>query len=231
MDNSRRNDQDSATPGAKRGLRAGQDRPGDRPHSVLGLLGPQLSPAEVADGVAAEFAGWVGAGTIARMRLDAGVPVREVAETSRLLQAGAGEPAGLGVLSFAASVAHAEGDEQAEHACTAQMLARTQAAGGGEPWLAVVRYISGIGHPGEAIELAEPYVRDHLEDLDAAFTYALMLQEAAGLAEPGRRRSGKVAGLLCRGVCRARLTVGRQSTLGATSQRRLSSQADGRQAK
>jgi hypothetical protein len=157
----------------------------DRPGSFLGLADPELSPAEVAGRVAAEFADWDGAGTIVRMRLDSGVPAGDVAETSRLLQASAAQPPGLGVLSFAASVAHAEGDEQAEHVCTAQMLARAQASGGAESWLAVVRHISGTGHPGEAIELAEPYVRDHLEDRGAAFTYALMLQEAAGLAQPG----------------------------------------------
>jgi hypothetical protein len=129
----------------------------------------------------------VGAGTIARMRLDAGIPVREVAETARLLRAGAAEPAGLGVLSFAASVAHAEGDEQAEHGHIGQMLARAQAIGDDELWLDVLRFISGSGHPGEAIELAEPYLRDHLEHQNAAFIYAVMLQEAAGQAQPGGR--------------------------------------------
>lgn len=51
-------------------------------------------------------------------------------------------------------------------------------------WLEVVRFISGTGHPGEAIELAEPYLRDHLDDQDAAFVYSLMLREAAELEQP-----------------------------------------------
>ncbi|MGH3158483.1 MAG: hypothetical protein ACRDNF_18185 [Streptosporangiaceae bacterium] len=171
----------------KSSWRKRQIRAKDRPGSILGLLCPELSPAEVAERVAAEFADWAGAGTIARMRLDGGIPVAEVAEASRLLQGSSLGPPGLGVLSFAASVAHAEGDEQAEHGYTAQMLTRAPAAGDAELWLDVVRFISGTGHPGEAIELAEPYLRDHLEDGDAAFIYALMLQEAAGLAQRGDR--------------------------------------------
>jgi hypothetical protein len=157
------------------------------PESVLGLLGPELSPAEVAERVAAEFADSAAAGTIARMRINGGVPVREVAQASRLLLASAAEPPGLGVLSFAAAVAHAEGDEPAEHGYTAQMLARTQAAGDAGRWLDVVRFISGTGHPGEAIELAEPYLRDHPDDRDAALVYAVIVQEAADLAAPGER--------------------------------------------
>jgi len=197
---SRRKRQNRATSGAKRAAsssgakRAASSRPqsaadrrADRPVSVFDLLDPKLSPAEVAERVAAEFADHAATGTIARMRLEAGIPAGEVAEASRLLLAGATGPPALGVLSFAAVVAHAEGDEQAEHGYTAQMLARTKAAGDAKGWLDVVRFISGTGHPGEAIELAEPYLRDHLEDQDAAFVYAVMLQEAAGLAEPGER--------------------------------------------
>jgi hypothetical protein len=158
---------------------------GQWPGSLLGLLDPELSPAEVAERVAAEFADSASTGTIARMRLSAGIPLAEVAEVSRLLQADAADPPGLGVLSFAATVAHAEGDEQAEHGYTAQMLARAQSSGDPKPWLDVVRFISGNGHPGEAIDLAEPYLRDHLEDKDAAFVYSLMLREASELADPG----------------------------------------------
>jgi hypothetical protein len=191
MGNSERKKPGGATPGAERAARsrpqAQAGHPGGRAHSILGLLGPQLSAAEVAERVAAEFADAVSAGTIARMRLDGGVPVREVAETSRLLRASAAEPPGLGVLSFAATVAHAEGDEQAEHGYTEQMLARAHAAGDDGLWLHVVRFISGTGHPGEAIELAEPYLRDHPDDQNAAFIYAVMLREAAGLAHPGAR--------------------------------------------
>lgn len=188
---SRRKRQNRATSGAKRAAssrpQAAANRPASRPGSIFDLVDPALSPAEVADRVAAEFAGHAAAGTIARMRLEAGIPAAEVAETSRLLLASVTGPPALGALSFAAVVAHAEGDEQAEHGYTTQMLARTKAAGEAKRWLDVVRFISGNGHPGEAIELAEPYLRDHLEDQDAAFIYALILQEAADLAEPGER--------------------------------------------
>jgi hypothetical protein len=164
----------------------------ERAERVADLLDPGLSPAEVAELVAARFADSVEAGEIARMRLGGGVPLGEVAEVSRLLRAGAGEPPGLGVLSFAAlsfaaSVAHAQGDERAEHVYTAELLARAEAAGDDGLWLDVVGFIGATGHLGEAIELAGPYLRDHLDDEDAAFSYAVMLQDAAGLAEPGER--------------------------------------------
>lgn len=51
----------------------------------------------------------------------------------------------------------------------------------------MVRFISGTGHAGAAIELAEPYLRDHPGDKGAAFTYSVMLREAAGLPAPGDR--------------------------------------------
>ena len=82
---------------------------------------------------------------------------------------------------------HAEGDEEAEHRYTAQLLAHARAEGGDGLWLDVVRFISGTGHAGEAIELAEPYLRDHPGDKGAAFTYSVMLREAAGLPAPGDR--------------------------------------------
>jgi hypothetical protein len=158
-----------------------------RADSVFRLTEPQLPPAEVAGLLAAEFADWVSAGTIAQARLRDGVPAAEVAEVLRLLLAGATDPPGLAVLSFAAAVAHAEGDEEAEHRYTADLLARARAEGGDDQWLDVVRFISVTGHPGEAIELAEPYLRDHPGDTGAALTYSVMLQEAADLSQSAER--------------------------------------------
>jgi hypothetical protein len=154
--------------------------------SLRRLMDPQQPPAEVARLLAAEFPDWVGAGMVAQMRLGKGVPAAEVAEVLRLLLAAADDPPALAVLSFAASVAHAEGDEEAEHRHTADLLARARDAGG-RLWLDVARFISGSGHPGEAIELAEPYIRENPADQDAAFTYSVMLSEAAALPSPGDR--------------------------------------------
>jgi len=184
---SRRKRQDAAIAGTGRAAQPGADGARERADSVLSLMDPKVPPAEVADLIAAQFADWVSAGTVAQLRLRNGVPAGDVAEVLRLLQAGAAEPPGLAVLSFAASVAHAEGDEEAEHRYTADLLARARAEGGDGLWLDVIRFISGNGHPGEAIELAEPYLRDHPGDNDVAFTYSVMLREAAGLPGPGDR--------------------------------------------
>jgi hypothetical protein len=177
---SRRKGQDRANAGTERATQARAD-------SVVRLMDPQLPPAEVADLIATEFADWARAGTVAQMRLRGGVPAGDVSEVLRLLLASAAEPPGLAVLSFAAAVAHAQGDEETEHRYTAELLARAQDAGHDGRWLDVVRFISDNGHPGEAIELAEPYLRDHPGDNDAAFTYSVMLREAAGLPRPGDR--------------------------------------------
>src|SRR5579863_8143436 len=88
---SRRKRQNRATSGAKRAAsssgakratssrpQSAADRRADRPVSVFDLLDPKLSPAEVAERVAAEFADHAATGTIARMRLEAGIPAGEI---------------------------------------------------------------------------------------------------------------------------------------------------------
>ena len=184
---SRRKRQGRPSAGTERTARELADRVEERADSVLRLTDPQVPPAEVADLIAAKFADWVSAGTVAQMRLRNGVPAAEVSEVLRLLLADASELPGLAVLSFAVAVAHAEGDEETERRYTTELLARARDAGGESLCLDVARFISGNGHPGEAIELAEPYLRDHPGDKGAAFTYSVMLREAAGLAEPGDR--------------------------------------------
>lgn len=148
------------------------------------IVDPGTSPARVAELVAKWHTDWAGAGHLARRRLDGGVPLADVSETARLLLSAA-EPPGGGALSFAAAVAHAEGDEDAEHRYTRELIARAE--GEGCPPLDVARLISGLGHPGEGIELVEPHLRDHPDSQDAADTYAVMLREAAEMAEPGEK--------------------------------------------
>lgn len=170
----------------KSSRRKGQGRARERADNVLRLTDPQVPPAEVAGLIASQFADWVNAGTVAQARLRAGLPVEDISEVLRLLLAGASEPLGLAALSFAAAVAHAEGDEEAEHRYSAQLLAAAKAEHGDSGWLDVIRFISGTGHPGEAIELAEPYLHDHPDD-DSAFTYGVMLHEAYSLPSAGER--------------------------------------------
>jgi hypothetical protein len=149
------------------------------------LTEPGETPADVAGLIVSEFADWAGAGAIVAARLRAGAPVTDVAELARLLLAGADDPPGLAVLSIAAAVAHVAGDEEAEHRHTATLLAQAEEAEGDKPWLDTVSMISNLGHPGEAIELIEPYVRDHLSDQSAGYSYSFMLQEAHRLAGQG----------------------------------------------
>ncbi len=160
------------------------------------LVDPRTQPAEVARLVAAEMADTPIAGAIALMRLDAGVPAGELAETARLLLlASAPEPTepteppesaalpGLGVLAFAASAAHAAGDEDTEHRHTAAMLARADAEDDVALRLEVIRSIAATGHPGEAIELIEPHLRDEPDDEHAAGIYATAVARAYEEAE------------------------------------------------
>jgi len=149
------------------------------------LSEPGEPPAEVAALIASNYPDWAGAGSVVASRLRAGVPVTDVAEIARLLLAGAGDPPGLAVLSFAAAAAHAAGDEAAEHRYTARLLAQARDADRDRPWLDAVSMISNMGHPGEALELIEPYLRDHQGDQSADYSYSFMLQEAYRLAGAG----------------------------------------------
>lgn len=187
---SRRKGQDRAGAGTERAARPRQadvEDTRERRGSTLRLADPRLPPAAVAGLIASEFPDWAGAGSAAHWRLQGGVPEEEVSEVLRLLWASAADPPGVAVLSFAAAVAHAAGDEEAEHHYAEGLLARARATGGDRLWLDAVRFLSGNGHPGEAIELAEPYLRDHPDHSGAAFTYSLMLREAGGLPSPGDR--------------------------------------------
>jgi hypothetical protein len=184
---SRRKGDGRAGGGTERSASARRKSADARAENVLRLLDPQVPPAEVAALIGSQFADWTSAGTVAQARLRGGAPVADVAEVLRLLLAGAGDPPGLAVLSFAASVAHVEGDEEAEHRHTAQLLTRAREEGGDDAWLDVVRFISGNGHPGEALDLMEPYLCDHPGEDGPAFTYSVMLREADDLPVPGDR--------------------------------------------
>lgn len=187
---SRRRKQDRAKAGAKRAeqarRRARLERARQQSEHYGQLLEPRTSPDEVARLVAEEMAGTLAAGAIARVRLSAGVPAGELAETARLLTSTPEAP-GLGTLAFAAVAAHAVGDEDGEHRHTAELFARAEAENDDGLRLEVIRMIVAIGHLGEAIELIEPYLLDSPDDEQAAEIYAAAMEKARQDAEPGER--------------------------------------------
>jgi hypothetical protein len=68
----------------------------------------------------------------------------------------------------------------------ADLLARRQETAD-EDWLAALAGMGERGHPGEAIEQVEPFVREHLYDEQAALTYAQLLRRAAVMEPKGDR--------------------------------------------
>jgi len=174
-------------------LRAGAERQQQLADRYSRLLDPQSSRAEVAELLAAELPDSIVAGVMAEMRMSLGVPPEEVAETARLMLASAPEPPGAGALAVAAWVAHRIGDEDAEHRYARELLARADADGDAGQRLEVIRSVSVRGHPGEACELIEPYLREHPGDELAAEIYAEAVARAHGEAEPGERERAALA--------------------------------------
>jgi hypothetical protein len=151
------------------------------------LLDPLTSPADVAGSLAAELPDSLAAGAMMQIRRSSGVPDEEIAETARLMLASATEAPRIGTLAVAAWAAHVTGDEDAERGYAGELLARADAADGQELRLEVIRAASGRGHPGEACELIEPYLRERPDDELAAGIYAGALARAHAQAEPGER--------------------------------------------
>lgn len=71
----------------------------------------------------------------------------------------------------------------------ADLLARQQETAD-QDWLAALQRMGERGHPGEAIEQIEPFMRDHLHDEHAALTYAQLLRRAAATEPKGDRERG-----------------------------------------
>jgi hypothetical protein len=150
------------------------------------LSDPSVSPADIAEILAAELPDRVLAADMVRLRMSLGVPVEEVAETARLLlERTAPEPPGIGALAVAALAAHLAGDEDAEHGYARELLAREDGARDPGRRLEVIRSATGRDHPGETCELIEPYLREHPDDELAADIYARALAKAHVQAEPG----------------------------------------------
>jgi len=151
------------------------------------LLDPRTSPVDVAGILAAELPDSLVAGAMMQIRLGSGVPGQEIAETARLMLASATEPPQIGTLAVAAWAAHVTGEEDAERGYASELLSRADAVEAPELRLEVIRAASNRGHPGEACELIEPYLRGHPDDELAAGIYAEALAKAHAEAEPGER--------------------------------------------
>jgi hypothetical protein len=151
------------------------------------LLDPLTSPADVAGILAVELPDSLAAGAMMQIRLSSGVPGGEIAQTARLMLASATGPPQIGTLAVAAWAAHVTGDEDAERGYACELLSRADAADDPELRLEVIRAASDRGHPGEACELIEPYLRGHPDDELAAGIYAEALAKAHAKAAPGER--------------------------------------------
>ena len=194
---SRRKKQDRAKAEARRAeqsrLRVRTERQQQLAERYSRLLDPQTSPAEVAGLLAAELPDSIVAGALVQTRMSLGAPAGEAAEIARLMLASAPEPPGAGTLAVAAWAAHRTGDEEAEHRYARELLARADADGDAGQRLEVIRSVSVRGHPGEACELIEPYLREHPDDELAAELYADAVTLAHGEAEPGERERAALA--------------------------------------
>jgi hypothetical protein len=162
----------------------------------LDLMMRLMSPEETtAAEVAAAIAGGRVSGPVypyARRRMERGAGLADIRETARLLLEGAGDPPGLEVLAWAAEAAWLGGDAGEERRCFRAMLARTApdaagAAGRIREWTAVLRQVGEHGRPGEAIDLLEPYLREHPDDDTAAYCHFSLLLDAGEMREPGER--------------------------------------------
>jgi len=193
----RRKKQDHAKAAARHAeqsrLRAKAERQQQLADRYSRLLDPQASPAEVAELLAAELPDSIVAGAMMQTRMNLGAPAGEAAEIARLMLASAPEPPGAGVLAVAAWAAHRTGDEDAEHRYARELLARADADGDAGQRLEVIRSVSVRGHPGEACDLIEPYLREHPDDEQAAEIYADAVARAYGEAEPGELERAALA--------------------------------------
>jgi hypothetical protein len=193
----RRKKQDHAKAEARRAeksrLRARAERQEQLADRFSLLLDPQAGPVKVAEVLAAEMPDSIIAGDMVFIRRNLGAPAEEVAEIARLMLANAPEPPGDGALAVAAWAAHWAGDEDTEHRHAGELLARADACGDVVGRLEVIRSISTRGHPGEACDLIDPYLREHPDDEIAAKIYAGAVARAHREAEPGERDRAALA--------------------------------------
>jgi hypothetical protein len=187
----RRKRQDRVKAAAKRGEQARRRAKAEREQQTAEryrrLLDPLTSPADVAGILAAELPDSLAAAAMMQIRLSSGVLGEEIAETARLMLASATGPPQIGTLAVAAWAAHVTGDEDAERGWASELLSRVDAVDDPELRLEVIRAALVRGHPGEACELIEPYLRGRPDDEMAAGIYAEALAAAHAEADHGER--------------------------------------------
>lgn len=164
----------------ERRLRARTAREREEERAREELRDPRTPPARVAELIAEYESGSFATGAIARARLQGGAAAGELAEAARMLLDTAPEPHGVGILVFAATAAHENGDEEAERAHIAKLLALADDEEDEDEArdLRLQAYwtIGGNGHHAEAIELIEPYLRDDPDNPWAAELYGVELE-------------------------------------------------------
>lgn len=151
------------------------------------LSDPRTPPARVAELVVEYEADSPFADGTVRLRLHSGSSLPDLVETARLLLEMTAEPRGIGVLAFLASAAHENGDTEAERRHIDEMISRADAEDDDDLRLEIYRAISAAGHRGEAIEMMEPYIREHPDDEHAAEIYATSIESAHEESDPGER--------------------------------------------
>jgi hypothetical protein len=193
----RRKRQDHVKAAAKRAEQARRRAKAEREQQAAEhcrrLLDPLTSPADVAGILAAELPDSLAAGTMMQVRLSSGVAGEEIAQTARLMLASATGAPRIGTLAVAARAAHVTGDEDAEHGYASELLSRADAADDQELRLEVIREVSARGHPGEACDLIEPYLRERPDDELAAGIYAEALVKAHAEVDPDERERAALA--------------------------------------
>lgn len=145
------------------------------------LLDPRTSPAEVAE-LLLDITGPTAAEVIMLARQESGVTAEELAETARLMLADAPEPPPATALAVAGWAAHQAGEEEAERRYTDELLASRAE---GIQRIGVIGSISQRGHPGQACEQIEPYLREYPDDADVIEVYAGAIARAH--ADPDQR--------------------------------------------
>lgn len=147
------------------------------------LWDPATPVAELRVLAAEEYGQTPFAGGSARMMLRNGFSLETLTTVAEYLLED--QPQGLGALMFAAAIAHEKGDERGEHELIEQALALAETqdqADAEDPssvwWTEVVRELSANGHPGKAIELLEPYLREHPDDDNAVEIYGTAIEHA-----------------------------------------------------
>jgi hypothetical protein len=187
----RRKKQDRARADAKRALaqrrqdRVERDRLAERRLELV--HDPATPPDELAGLLDEHYEGSAVDGGLVASLLEAGAEPERLEEASRRLW----RDDSLTALTFAASVAHATGDEAAGRGFIDKALALASPPDPAR--LAVTRFLVDLGYPGEAAGLLQAQVRDWPQDEDATEQYGAAIERIYEIAEADRDERAQAA--------------------------------------